>query len=339
MDHLRIIQDIQSGKLAPVYSLMGEEPFFIDAITEVLEHEVLDEAEKAFNLTVVYGRDVSMDQVISTAKSFPMMGARQVIIVREAQAMDDWKKAEKLNGLEHYLDQPQPSTVLAFAYKGKKIDARLKAGKKLKAKGEWFVSARLREQKIPTWVKGYMESKGHKITDKASYVLSEYLGNDLGKLSGALDKLIIAAPQGEDVTVEHIERNIGISKDYNVFELQRALSTKDIVKSNRILNYFIANPKAYPIQMLLPVLYSYFSKLLLFTSLKDKSSGNVSQALKIPPFVVNDYVAAGRNYSFNKVARIISYIRDCDRKSKGVGVTNRVEHGTLMKELIFKILH
>lgn len=338
MDHLRILRDIESGNVAPVYSLMGEEPFFIDLITDALEHQLLDEAEKAFNLTVTYGRDATMDRVISAAKAYPMMGDRQVIVVREAQAMDDWKKADRLQPLEQYLEQPQPSTVLVFAYKGKKIDSRLKAGKKLKQTGEWFVSDALKDHKIPGWIRDYVTGRGFSIGDKASMLLHEFLGASLSKLANELDKLMIVVPDGSEITEDHIEHNIGISKDYNIFELQRAIGTKDVVKVNRIVNYFIANPKAYPVQMVLPFLYSYFAKLLTYSNLSDKSSGNVASKLKVPPFVVGEYEKAGRLYSLGKLARILGYLRDMDRKSKGLHV-DKMETDPLFREMFYKILH
>ena len=338
MDHLRILRDIRSGEIAPIYALMGEEPYFIDQISQVLEDELLTEAEKAFNLTVVYGRDVSMDQVISSAKAFPMMGERQVLVVREAQAMADWKKSENLAALEHYAGNPQPSTVLVFAYKGKKMDGRSKAVKKLKTTGVWFESPRLKEARIPGWVKQYTEDHGYAITDKASYLLAEFLGTDLSKLSNELDKLMILVPKGAEITPDEIEKNIGISKDYNIFELQRALSVKDVTKANRIVNYFLANPKTHPLQMVIPVLYSYFSKLLVYSTLKDKSSANVAKVLRIPPFVVGDYAKAGQLYPYGKLRRIIGYLREMDRKVKGIDV-DKMETDALMREMIFKTLH
>lgn len=338
MDHVSIIRDIRAGQLSSVYSLMGEEPYFIDQICEVLENEVLSEAEKAFNLTVVYGRDVSMDALIQTAKGFPMMGERQVIIVREAQAMDDWRRSANLEALQHYLTQPQPATVLVFAYKGKKMDGRSKAVQTLKKTGVWFESKQLKEGRIPAWVRSYLESYDYRVSDKAAHLLAEFLGTQLSKLKGELDKLMIVVPKGEEITPDHIERNIGISKDYNIFELQKAIGTKNIERTNRIINHFLANPKVYPIQMVLPMLYSYFSKLLVLSKLTDKSSRSVSSALKISPYGADDYLQAHRNYSFDKLTRILGYLRDMDRKSKGLDV-DKMEVDPLLREMIFKVMH
>lgn len=338
MDHVSIIRDIRAGQLAPVYSLMGEEPYFIDQITEVLEKEVLNEAEKAFNLTVVYGRDVSMDAVIQTAKGFPMMGDKQVVVVREAQAMDDWRRSASLDSLAHYIAQPQPATVLVFAYKGKKMDARSKAVKALKSTGVWFESKALKEARIPAWVRSYLESSDFQVTEKAAHLLAEFLGTNLSKLKGELDKLMIVVPKGQQITEDHVERNIGISKDYNIFELQKALGSKNIERTNRIISYFLNNPKVYPIQMVLPMLFSFYSKLLVLSKLTDKSSRAVASALKISPYFTDDYMVASRNYSFDKTTRILGYLREMDRKSKGLDV-DKIEVEPLFREMIFKMLH
>jgi DNA polymerase-3 subunit delta len=338
MDHYRIIRDIETGHVKPIYTLMGEEPFFVDMVTDYMEDKLLDEASKAFNQTVVYGRDVSMSQVLSTAKAFPMMGDKQLVLVKEAQDLKEWKRSDDLGELEAYVKHPQESTVLVFAFKNKKLDGRLKVAKQLKSEGVFMDAKRISESRIPDWINDYIESKGFAIAVDAKILLAEYLGNNLGKLVNELNKLCIVLPKGSNIHTKDIEENIGISKDYNVFEFQKALGTKDVQKANRIVDYFIANPKANPIQMVLPVLYGYFSKLHNLHYLKDKGKSSVASNLGVPPFFANDYINAARNYKPGKLERVIGYIRDCDKKSKGVDNVG-LDHGTLMKEMTFKILH
>jgi DNA polymerase III subunit delta len=239
MEHLKIIRDIELKNVKPVYLLAGEEPFFIDQVCDYLEDNYLDEASRAFCQTVVYGRDVSMDQVLSLAKGFPMMGDKQVVIVKEAQDMRDWKKQEDMKGFEAYLSHPTPSTLLLFAFK-KGFDKRTKIYKSIEKAGVVFNSEKVKEAKLPDWISSYVASKGFKINTDASRMLAEYLGTDLGKVVNEMSKLAIILPAGASITPQVIEENIGISKDYNVWELQKALGQKDVLKANRIINYFEA---------------------------------------------------------------------------------------------------
>lgn len=337
MDHYRIQRDIQSGNAAPVYVLMGEEPYFVDKITDYIEENALSEADKAFNQTIVYGRDVSIDQVLSVAKGFPMSGDRQVVIVKEAQDLKEWKRTDDLAGLEHYMTQPQPATLLVFAFKNKNLDKRLKVSKLIAKEGVVFESKKIKDYQLPKWVEGYLEPQGRKIEPRAANLLAEYLGSHLSKLANALDKLAIVVPDGVDINLSHIEENVGISKDYNVFELQRVLGARDVYKANQIINYFEANPKANPIQMVLPVLYNFFSRLLAYQTFKG-SRAELPKALGVSPWALKDVEAAATSFAPQKTERIIGYIRDCDRKSKGVN-NYGVSNGMLMKEMIYKILH
>ena len=337
MDHLRIQRDITSGKIAPIYVFMGDEPFFVDQLTDYIEEHVLDEAEKAFNQTIVYGRDASMDQILSLAKGYPMMGERQVVIVKEAQDLKEWKKSDLLSELEHYVEHPQPSTMLIFAFKNKKLDKRLKVAKAIANTGVVFESAKVKEAQLPKWVEGYLEPKGYTIEPRAAQLLAEYLGSHLSKLVNALDKLSIVVPQEQAINLSHIEENVGISKDYNVFELQKAIAEKNVLKANQIINYFEANPKANPIQMVLPILYNFFSRLLAYQTFKGPRA-ELAKKLGTSPWALRDVEAAATRYPSQKAARIITYIRECDMKSKGVNNVG-TPPGMLMKELIFKILH
>jgi DNA polymerase-3 subunit delta len=336
MDHYQIIREIASKNFKPVYVLMGEEPYFIDVITDFMEENILDEASKAFGQTIVYGRDVKMSDVITLAKSFPMMGDRQVVIVKESQDMKEWKKAEDLEGLEAYLKNPTPSTILVFTYKHKKLDKRTKLYKSIDKVGLVFDSEKIKDYKLAEWITKYVDSRGYKIQNNASIILADYLGTDLSKVVNAINKLAVILPAGSAITTQHIEDNIGISKDYNVFELIKALNVGDALKSNRIINYFEANPKANPIQMTIPMLYRHFSMLAAYVAAADKSAA--AKELGINPYALNDFKEAAKKYDARKAEKIIGYLRTIDKKTKGVDNVSDSD-GELMKELVFKILH
>jgi DNA polymerase-3 subunit delta len=335
-----ILKDIKNRKYKPLYLLHGEEPYFIDLVSNYIEHSLLPEAEKGFNQTVVYGKDTEIMAVLNAAKRYPMMADYQVVLVKEAQDMkwgkdDDGKKS--IDPLLSYLENPLTSTILVFCYKYGKFDKRKKTYKAIEKNGLVFESAPLYDSKIPAWIEGYISDKGYKINQQASAMLSEYLGNDLSKIANELEKLMLNVSAGQEITLKHIHDNIGISKEYNVFELQTALSKKDAFKVNQIINYFEANPKANPIVLVLGNLNNYFSKVLAYHYVKDKSQQNLARELGINPYFVKDYEQAGRSYSYQKTMQIISYLREYDLKSKGV--ESNAPHGELMKELMFKILH
>jgi DNA polymerase-3 subunit delta len=335
-----ILKDIKNRKYKPLYLLHGEEPYFIDLVSNYIEHSLLPEAEKGFNQTVVYGKDTEIMAVLNAAKRYPMMADYQVVLVKEAQDMkwgkdDDGKKS--IDPLLSYLENPLTSTILVFCYKYGKFDKRKKTYKAIEKNGLVFESAPLYDSKIPAWIEGYISDKGYKINQQASAMLSEYLGNDLSKIANELEKLMLNVSAGQEITLKHIHDNIGISKEYNVFELQTALSKKDAFKVNQIINYFEANPKANPIVLVLGNLNNYFSKVLAYHYVKDKSQQNLARELGVNPYFVKDYEQAGRSYSYQKTMQIISYLREYDLKSKGV--ESNAPHGELMKELMFKILH
>ena len=335
-----ILKDIKNRKYKPLYLLHGEEPYFIDQVSNYIEHSLLPEAEKGFNQTVVYGKDTEIMAVLNAAKRYPMMADYQVVLVKEAQDMkwgkdDDGKKS--IDPLLSYLENPLSSTILVFCYKYGKFDKRKKTYKAIEKNGLIFESAPLYDNKIPAWIEGYISDKGYKINQQASAMLSEYLGNDLSKIANELEKLMLNVAVGQEITLKHIHDNIGISKEYNVFELQTALSKKDAFKVNQIINYFEANPKANPIVLVLGNLNNYFSKVLAYHYVKDKSQQNLARELGVNPYFVKDYEQAGRSYSYQKTMQIISYLREYDLKSKGV--ESNAPHGELMKELMFKILH
>lgn len=327
-----IVDDIKQGNLKPIYFLMGEEPYYIDKISDFIENSVLDESEKGFNQIVMYGRDVSVDEIVSSAKRFPMMAEHQVIIVKEAQDL-----SRSIDKLESYAENPQPSTVLVFNYKYKKLDKRKKVYKAIVKNGLIYESKKLYDNQVGDWIVKVLRGKKFSIEPKASLMLVEFLGTDLSKISNELDKLTSVLSEGTIISPNHIEENIGISKDFNNFELRKAVGNKDVVKSNRIINYFSQNPKNNPLVMTISLLNSFFTQLLMYHGLKDKSKASVARALGINPYFVDDYVSAARNYPMRKVSQIIGILRDADVKSKGVGANQ--SQADILKELIFRILH
>ena len=332
MTYEKIIQDIQNRVFYPIYYLHGEEAFFIDHICKMIDDTVLGEAEKDFNQTVLYGRDTDVQTIISVAKRYPMMSSHQVVLVKEAQNL------KKLEELIPYIENPQQSTILVFCHKYGKIDGRKKFGQLLKKKHVLFEAKKIYDNKIPGLISTYIQSKGYKLNPTASMLLAEHLGSDLSKITNEVEKLFITIPKGTEITADHIEENIGISKDFNVFELQRALGSRQVVKANQIINYFASDPKNHPMIMVIPILFNYFSNLMTIHTLKDKSQRSVASALSMNPYFVNDLMSAARNYPYDKLFRIIHYLREYDALGKGVG-NNSTKDADLMKELIFKILH
>jgi DNA polymerase-3 subunit delta len=329
----QLVSDIKNGNLKPIYFLMGEESYYIDKISDFIESTVLAEEEKGFNQMVLYGRDVTIDDIVGNAKRYPMMAEYQVVIVKEAQDLS--RTIEKLAA---YAQNPQPSTVLVFNYKYKKIDKRKALYKTLKKTGVVYESKKLYENQVADWIRRVLSPKKYAITPKAAQMLVEFLGTDLSKINNELEKLQIILPQGTQITPEHIEENIGISKDYNNFELRKAVGERNVVKAHKIINYFAENPKDNPMVVTVSLLFNFFSQLLHFHGLKDKSPRNVASALKVNPYFVNEYINAARNFPMRKVSMVISTLRDFDVKSKGVGA-NAVPQGDLLKELLFRILN
>jgi len=326
-----ILNDIKAGTIKPIYFLMGEEAYYIDGISKYIEDVVLSEEEKGFNQMVLYGLDVTIDDIVSHAKRYPMMAERQVIIVKEAQDL-----SRTIENLVKYAENPQPTTVLVFCYKYKTLDKRKKLAKAISKTGVVFESKKLYENQVPDWIKRVLASRGYTITPKAAQMLVEFLGNDLGKVNNELEKLQLIIKQGEQITPQLIEENIGISKDFNNFELQNAIGEKDIRKAFSIIQYFSQNPKNNPMVMTVALLYSFFSKLLKYHALTNK--GEAAKVLGVNPYFIKDYQLAARNYSMKKISAIISDIREIDMKSKGVGAAN-LSQGDLLKELLVKIFN
>ena len=339
----QILTDLRSKKYAPVYVLHGDEPYYIDRVAAYIEEHGLTEDEKAFNLHVLYGKDVDKLALVSLAKRYPMMAQRQVVIVREAQEIKnlipkkgDDEKADK-DALVDYVLQPSPTTVLVLCHKYKTIDGRSKLAKAAQKNAVVLESKKMWDDKLPDWITAFVHSHKYKISPAASVLLAEYLGNDLEKIAGEIEKLFLNLKPETQITPEHIEQYIGISKEYNVFELQNALGSKDVLKANKIAQHLSANQKENPMVLTLGFLYSFFQKILIYHSLKDKSKGSVAAALGINPYFVSQYEMAVRNYPPDKTKAVISHLRDYDVRSKGVG--SNPGEGELLRELVFRILH
>ena len=331
-DIREIVSTIKKGSAKPIYFLMGDEPYYIDKISDYVEDTVLDEAEKGFNQQVMYGRDVSVDDIIGAAKRYPMMAEKQVIIVKEAQDL-----SRSIEKIASYAENPQPTTVLVFNYKYKKIDKRKALYKAISKTGIVFESKKLYDNQVSDWIRRVLSGQNYKIEPKAAIMLVEFLGTDLSKIANELEKLMLVLPKESIITDKHIEENIGISKDFNNFELRKAIGAKNIKKANRIINYFSENPKKNPSVMTISLLNSFFTQLLLFHGLENKSKQSVAKALKINPYFVDEYFEAGRNYPMRKVAQVINHLRKADVQSKGVGANLHQED--VLKELLFKILN
>ena len=333
MNEIRnVVSEIKKGNIKPIYFLMGEEPYYIDKISDFIEENVLDEAEKGFNQQVMYGRDVSVEDIVSSAKRYPMMAERQVIIVKEAQDLS--RNIEKLLS---YAENPQPTTVLVLNYKYKKLDKRKKLHKAIAKTGFIYESKKMYENQVSDWIRRVLSGKKYQIEPKASQMLVEFLGTDLSKISNELDKLMLILPKETIIDDTHIEDNIGISKDFNNFELRKAVGEKDVLKANRIINYFAENPKNNPLVMTISLLNSFFTQLLSFHGLKDKSKNSVAKSIGVNPYFVDEYFLAGRNYPMRKVAQVIAILRDADLRSKGVGASQSQKD--ILKELLFRVLH
>lgn len=333
MDEVKqLVVDIKQGKLKPIYFLMGEESYYIDKISDFIEENILTEEERGFNQMVLYGRDVTIEDIVGNAKRYPMMAEYQVVIVKEAQDL-----SRNIEKLVSYAENPQPTTVLVINYKYKKLDKRKSLYKAIKKVGIVYESKKLYENQVADWIRRVLSPKNYTISPKAAQMLVEFLGTDLSKINNELEKLQIILPKGSQITPEVIEENIGISKDFNNFELRKAIGNKNVLKAYQIVNYFADNPKDNPMVVTVSLLFNFFSQLLHFHGLKDKSPRNVASALRVNPYFVNEYITAAKNYPMRKVSAVVSILRDFDVKSKGVG-SNALPQGDLLKELLVKVL-
>jgi DNA polymerase-3 subunit delta len=346
-----IIASLKAKKYAPIYFLEGEEPYYIDQIADYVENNVLDESEKEFNQTILYGKDTDLISLISAAKRFPMMSERQVIIVREAQEIKNLtetvnvkikskstKKETEISPFEEYALKPLSTTILVICYKYKSLDKRTGLAKSMDKHTVMFNSEKIKDYKLAEWIAKYTLDHKIKINPKAVQMLADHLGNDLSRIVNELNKLAINKKNDDEITPDDVQQFIGISKDFNVFELQNAIAAKDILKANKIIDYFAKNPKEHPFEMNIAVLYTYFSKLLFYQTLPSKNPSDVMSQMRVSFPQIKDLETAGRNYSLDKLVRIIGYLHEYDMRSKGMDGF-QTEKGELMREMLFKILH
>ena len=332
MPHKAIIKDIQNKKFEKIYFLHGEEGFFIDEITKALVENVLEDHERDFNQAIMYGKDSEVLNIISEAKGYPMMAERKLVIIKEAQDLKDFDL------LESYFENPSDRTVFVINYKYKTFDTRKKIAKVVAKNGLIFKSDKVKEYQLAQWISTYVKSVGYGITSKASILLSEFLGNDLSRITNELEKLFLLLEKGTDINDVHIEENIGISKDYNPFELVNAISVRDVTKAFKIANYFDHNPKAGDLMVVIPSTFNFFTKLMRIHFLTNKSSEGVAAALKVHPFVATQHINATKIYNPKKIASNIAILHEYDLKAKGIG-NSSFSQGELMREMIYRLLH
>ena len=334
----KVMADLKARKYAPVYFLEGEETFYIDMVSDYIERNVLSEAEKGFNQVVVYGKDAPMATVLTHARRFPMMAERQVVVVKEAQDIPDLNKETGSKLLLDYLMKAVPSTVLVFCHKHKTLDKRREVGKKIGQLAVCISTKKLYDNQLPEFVSEYTREQKIPIEDRAVHALCEFVGNDLHRLANEIDKLVISLPAGEPITAERVMNQVGVSKDYNIFELQRAIIHKDALLANRIVNYFESNTRKNPIIPVVAFLFSFFSKLLVAAQASDKSEKGLASELKVSPYAVRDYSMALRNYPLQKIIDNIGFIKDADLKLKGVN-TGSATDGQIARELVWRLIN
>lgn len=332
MTYEALTKSLGTGKIKPVYLLEGEEDFYIDQVADYFEKKLLSETEKEFNLTVFYGRDADWSEVLNACRRYPMFSEKQVVMLKEAQSM------KTLDKLEPYLNNPLDSTIFVITYKHGKLDGRTSLKKLIGKKGEVLTTKRLYDNKVPEWIKTYAREQGYDVSPKGCAVLADHIGADLSRLSNEMNKLFLNLPKGKKIDEDDIERYVGISKDYNVFELQNAVGNKDIKKIMRILNYFAGNPKAAPVPVIFTILYNFFSKVYLLVNLPSRSDSELASTLKVPPYFLADYKKAAGKYSRVGTDRVLLILHEYNLRSLGVNDPG-TPHPELLKEMIMKMLH
>ncbi|MFK7900060.1 MAG: DNA polymerase III subunit delta [Cyclobacteriaceae bacterium] len=332
-----ILQQLKSKQYSPLYFLQGEEPYYIDAIGDFIEKNALEESQKGFNQVILYGKEVDMNTVISNAKRFPMMSDRQVVIVKEAQEIKDVNKEAGVKILEAYAKAPQASTILVFCHKNKTLDGRKSLAKTLDKFAVLVTSKKMYDNQVPDWISDQMKAKKRSISQKGIAMLCESIGNNLSAMVNEIDKVLLNVKEGEEVTEEHISKYVGISKDYNVFELQKALTSRNALKCFKIVNYFDKNAKDHPIIPMLAIMYGFFTKILLVHQSSNKNENHLAGVLKVNRFFIRDYMAASRSYKLHSVLAIIGFISEADLRSKGI-LPGQYSDGAVLKELVAKML-
>lgn len=336
----QIIQELQKKIYKPIYFLMGDEPYFIDAITDYIEENILNEAERSFNLTVVYGKDVDLPTIVSLAKRYPMMANYQIVIVREAQNIRNLDASEigkKINPLLQYAQDPLSSTILVIAYKDKRLEKNRKLYKAIDSKGVVFDSKKIYEDKLPTWITAQFKSRGKQIDPDAALLMADSIGNNLAAINNEITKMLIYLENEKHIRTEHVEKLIGVSKEYTNNELIKALGRKNITQVNKIVLYFASNPKDHPFQETLMWMFNFFQKLLLYKDIQQSSEQEAAAKLGINPYFLTDYKVANKHYSRQQIINTFHLIREYDVKSKGVDST--FESQELLKELVSKIIY
>ncbi len=333
----QVLVQLKQKQYAPVYFLQGEEPYYIDSIADYIEENVLSTAEKSFNLTVVYGRDQTMSQILAQARRFPMGSTYQAVIVKEAQELQDLKREEGYRLLQAYIQSPQPATLLVFAHKYKVVDLKRPLGKLLEQKAVLVNSKKLYDNQIPVWIKAHIQEKGLSITEKATLMLQEFVGNDLSRLANELDKIRLNLAQSTEIDSNTVQTYVGISKKFNAFELQQALARKDACKAQQFVLYFEANSKDNPAIPLVASLFAFFSKLLLVHQSGQRLASSLAQVLQVNPYFVQEYLLAAQNYPLPKVIENIHYLHQADLQLKGIDYPSIAE-GQILKELVFKLM-
>ncbi|MFT4536265.1 MAG: DNA polymerase-3 subunit delta [Saprospiraceae bacterium] len=328
-----IIKDLKSKKYSPIYLLHGDEPYYIDKISSYIENNVLNSGEQSFNQAILYGKDTEFKTVVDEARQYPMMASHRVVVIKEAQDM------RTLKSLATYAENPSPQSILVINHKYKKFDSRTKLAKAIKANGILFESKKLYDNKVPAWISSYLSDKGIKIEPDASMMAAEFLGTDLNKIANEMDKVIVNLEGQKSISAEMIKEMVGISKDYNVFELQKAIGTMDTEKVFRIVNYFASNEKSNPLVMVLSNLYGYFFKVYTAAYHSKKSDNELKTLLGLPtPYFVKDYRIAAKNFHGQKLINIFDALKDADLKSKGVGARNMTSREVL-RDLMIQVFY
>ncbi len=333
-----VLKDLKAKKFAPIYFLEGDEPYFIDLITDYIEKHAIAEHEKGFNQLVMYGKDSQVNVILSNARKFPMMADRQVVIVKEAQSIPDLGKEDAQKLLLSYINNPLPSTILVFAHKHKKLDGRGSLKKELDKKTVFVNSEKVKDWKLTEWVENYIKELGYQIDVKAAQLLSDSIGNNLEVISNEVGKMLINFSEPTKLTTEHISKYIGINKDYNNFELSKAIGYRDVIKANQIIHYFIQNPKAHPVIPIFSLLYNYFSKIALVHRAGPMPENQLAGLIGVHPYGVKEYLAVSRNYKLGKVIEVFGFIKEADLRFKGVD-SGSMDEGEILRELVYKILH
>lgn len=333
----KILDDLKAKKYAPVYVLQGEETFYIDLISSYIEKSVLTESEKSFNQVVLYGKDVPVNVILTHARRFPMMAERQVVVIREAQDIPDLQKEAGTKLLLDYLTHPVPSTLLVLCHMHKSLDKRRELGKRVEQLAVTVNFKKIYENQLPGFVEEYVASRGFQLDDQAVRVLCEYVGNDLSRMANEIDKVLMGEQKGATVSAAKVMSQVGISREYNIFELQKALIGRDFFQASKIVNFFEGNTRKNPVIPMVAFLYSFFSKLLVASAAKVSDEKELISLLRISPFAAKDYSMALRKYPAHRIAENIGLLRDADLRLKGVN-TGTTNDGDVLKELVFRLM-